>query len=139
MQELDLTTVAVYSEADEEALHVVRQTRRCRFGKAHARHSYLNLEVLIGAARDVGADVITLGYGLLFSEECAVRSRRCDAAGIVFVGPSAGAIRRYGRQGGRAPARPRGGHSFRWFRAEMHPGTSRRRSPPPPMSGIPSS
>jgi acetyl-CoA carboxylase biotin carboxylase subunit len=89
-RELDLTTVAVYSEADEEALHVREADESFAIGKAHARHSYLNVDSLIRAARETGADAIHPGYGFL--SESARFAAACDAAGIVFVGPSADAI-----------------------------------------------
>jgi acetyl-CoA carboxylase biotin carboxylase subunit len=89
-RELDLTTVAVYSEADEEALHVREADESFAIGKAHARHSYLNVDALIRAARETGADAIHPGYGFL--SESARFAAACDAAGIVFVGPSADAI-----------------------------------------------
>jgi acetyl-CoA carboxylase, biotin carboxylase subunit len=89
-RELDLTTVAVYSEADEEALHVREADEALAIGKAHARHSYLNVDTLIRAARESGADAIHPGYGFL--SESARFAAACDAAGIVFVGPSADAI-----------------------------------------------
>jgi acetyl-CoA carboxylase, biotin carboxylase subunit len=89
-RELDLTAVAVYSEADEEALHVREADEALPIGKAHARHSYLNVDALIGAAREAGADAIHPGYGFL--SESARFAEACDAAGIVFVGPSADAI-----------------------------------------------
>jgi acetyl-CoA carboxylase, biotin carboxylase subunit len=89
-RELDLPTVAVYSEADEAALHVREADEAVPIGKAHARHSYLNVERLIAAARDSGADAIHPGYGFL--SESARFAEACDAAGITFVGPSASAI-----------------------------------------------
>jgi acetyl-CoA carboxylase, biotin carboxylase subunit len=89
-RELDLTTVAVFSEADEEALHVREADEAVPIGKAHARHSYLNVEVLIGAAREARADAIHPGYGFL--SESARFAEACQAAGIVFVGPTAEAI-----------------------------------------------
>jgi acetyl-CoA carboxylase biotin carboxylase subunit len=89
-RELGLTTVAVYSEADEEALHVREADEALAIGKAHARHSYLNVEALIGAAREASADAIHPGYGFL--SESARFAAACEDAGFVFVGPSAGAI-----------------------------------------------
>jgi acetyl-CoA carboxylase biotin carboxylase subunit len=89
-RELDLTTVAVYSEADKEALHVREADEAVPIGKAHARHSYLKVEALIGAAREAHADAIHPGYGFL--SESARFAEACDTAGIVFVGPSADAI-----------------------------------------------
>ena len=64
-RELDLPTVAVYSEADEDALHVREADEAVPIGKAHARNSYLNVESLIAAARESGADAIHPGYGFL--------------------------------------------------------------------------
>src|SRR5215218_4231131 len=89
-RELDLTTVAVFSEADEEALHVREADEALAIGKTHARHSYLNVEALIGAAREAGADAIHPGYGFL--SESTRFAAACDDAGIVFIGPSADAI-----------------------------------------------
>jgi acetyl-CoA carboxylase, biotin carboxylase subunit len=89
-RELDLTAVAVYSEADEEALHVREADEALPIGKAHARHSYLNVDVLIGAAREAGADAIHPGYGFL--SESSRFAAACEDAGIAFVGPSASAI-----------------------------------------------
>jgi acetyl-CoA carboxylase, biotin carboxylase subunit len=89
-RELDLATVAVYSEADEQALHVREADEAVPIGKAHARHSYLNVDVLVSAAREVGADAIHPGYGFL--SESARFAEACEAAGITFVGPSPAAI-----------------------------------------------
>jgi acetyl-CoA carboxylase, biotin carboxylase subunit len=89
-RELDLASVAVYSEADEEALHVREAEEAIGIGKAHSRHSYLNVERLIDAARETGADAIHPGYGFL--AESGRFAAACEAAGITFVGPSAGAI-----------------------------------------------
>jgi acetyl-CoA carboxylase, biotin carboxylase subunit len=89
-RELDLTTVAVYSEADEEALHVREADEALGIGKVHARHSYLNIEAIVGAAREAGAEAIHPGYGFL--SESARFAEACADAGIVFVGPSADAI-----------------------------------------------
>jgi acetyl-CoA carboxylase, biotin carboxylase subunit len=89
-RELDLATVAVYSDADREALHVREADEAVPIGKPHARESYLNVEKLIGAARETGADAIHPGYGFL--SESSRFAEACEAAGVTFVGPSAGAI-----------------------------------------------
>ena len=89
-RELDLPSVAVYSEADEHAIHVREADEAVPIGKPHARKSYLNIERLVGAARESGADAIHPGYGFL--SESARFAEACDAAGITFVGPSASAI-----------------------------------------------
>ena len=91
---MGLATVAVYSEADADALHVRVSDRAICIGAAPARDSYLNIAAIIAAARQCGADAIHPGYGFLsenpgFAEACA-------AAGIVFVGPPPSAMRSMG-------------------------------------------
>ena len=89
-RELDLPSVAVYSHADEEALHVREADQAVSIGEPHARKSYLNIERLIAAARESGADAIHPGYGFL--SESPRFAEACEAAGITFVGPPASAI-----------------------------------------------
>jgi acetyl-CoA carboxylase, biotin carboxylase subunit len=93
-RELELDTVAVYSSADETALHVRKADHSICIGKPAARHSYLNPEVLIDAARESGADAVHPGYGFL--AENADFARRCQAAGLIWVGPDPEAIDRMG-------------------------------------------
>jgi acetyl-CoA carboxylase, biotin carboxylase subunit len=82
--------VAVYSDADRDALHVREADEAVGIGKPQARESYLNVERLIEAARETGADAIHPGYGFL--SESARFAEACAEAGITFVGPPAGAI-----------------------------------------------
>jgi acetyl-CoA carboxylase biotin carboxylase subunit len=89
-RELDLPTVAVYSHADEEALHVREADQAVSIGEPHARKSYLNIERLIAAACESGADAIHPGYGFL--SESLRFTEACEAAGITFVGPPASVI-----------------------------------------------
>jgi acetyl-CoA carboxylase, biotin carboxylase subunit len=89
-RELDLATVAVYSDADRDALHVREADEAVPIGKPHARESYLNAGKLIHAARETGADAIHPGYGFL--SESAHFAEACEEAGVTFVGPSADAI-----------------------------------------------
>jgi acetyl-CoA carboxylase biotin carboxylase subunit len=89
-RELELQTVAVYSDADAEALHVREADEAVSIGKPHARESYLNVDKLIGAARDTGADALHPGYGFL--SESARFAEACEGAGLTFVGPSAASI-----------------------------------------------
>ncbi len=89
-ERLGIRTVAVYSDADRDALHVKRAHEARRIGPAPARESYLNAEAVIAAARETGAEAIHPGYGFLSENEAFARA--CAAAGIVFIGPTPEAI-----------------------------------------------
>jgi 3-methylcrotonyl-CoA carboxylase alpha subunit len=91
---MGIETIAVYSDADANALHVRSADRAFPIGSAAARESYLNIPRIIEAARAAGADAIHPGYGFL-SENPAFADA-CVAAGIVFVGPPASAMRAMG-------------------------------------------
>jgi 3-methylcrotonyl-CoA carboxylase alpha subunit len=91
---LGLRTVAVYSDADERALHVELADEAVRIGPAAARESYLSIPAIIEAARRSGAEAIHPGYGFL--SENADFATACAQAGIAFVGPPAAAIRAMG-------------------------------------------
>ena len=85
-RELGLATVAVYSTADEDALHVRHADEAVCIGPPHARESYLNVRALLEAARQTDADAVHPGYGFL--SENAVFAAACRDAGLVFVGPA---------------------------------------------------
>ncbi len=87
---MGVRTVAVYSDADRDARHVrLADEARC-IGPAAARESYLNVEAILAAARDTGAEAIHPGYGFLSENEAFARA--CAKAGIVFIGPTPEAI-----------------------------------------------
>jgi 3-methylcrotonyl-CoA carboxylase alpha subunit len=91
---LGIATVAVYSEADAGALHVALADEALLIGPPPARQSYLDGGAIITAAHDSGAEAIHPGYGFL--SENAEFAETCAAAGIVFIGPPAAAIRAMG-------------------------------------------
>src|ERR1700749_3021342 len=94
---MGITTVAVFSEADADALHVRTADRGIAIGPAAARESYLNIPRIIQAARQAKADAIHPGYGFL--SENPEFAEACAEAGIVFVGPPASAMRAMGSKG----------------------------------------
>ena len=100
LKELGLHTVAVYSEADRDALHVRRADRAVCIGPAPAAQSYLDFARVLAAARDTGADAVHPGYGFL--SENADFAAACRDAGLWFIGPSAESIRAVG---GKKPAK----------------------------------
>ena len=91
---LGIGTVAVHSEADRNARHVVEADAAVAIGEAPASRSYLSIDRLIDAARAAGADAVHPGYGFL--SENAAFAAACRDAGLTFVGPSAEVIARFG-------------------------------------------
>src|SRR5499426_2967859 len=91
---MGIETVAVYSEADADAPHVRFAGEAVHLAAAPAQESYLSIEKIIEAARRTGADAIHPGYGFL--SENAEFAESCKAAGIIFIGPPAAAIRAMG-------------------------------------------
>jgi acetyl-CoA carboxylase biotin carboxylase subunit len=89
-RELDIKTVALYSDADRHSLHVRYADEAYRLGPPPARDSYLQVEKVIQIARDCGADAIHPGYGFL--AERADFAQACLDAGIAFIGPKPSAI-----------------------------------------------
>ena len=91
---LGVRTVAVYSEADAGAMHVEMADAAVCLGPAAPRESYLCVDKILAAARATGARAVHPGYGFL--SENADFADACEAAGIVFIGPSGDQMRRFG-------------------------------------------
>jgi len=93
-REMGFPTVAVYSDADIAALHVVYADQSLPIGPAPSRESYLRIDRIIYAAKKSGADAIHPGYGFL--AENAAFARACREAGLIFIGPSPESIEAMG-------------------------------------------
>ncbi|MEE4238005.1 MAG: acetyl/propionyl/methylcrotonyl-CoA carboxylase subunit alpha [Anderseniella sp.] len=87
---MGIATVAVYSDADAGAMHVAEADEAVRVGPAAAAESYLNVDAIIAAAKQTGAQAIHPGYGFLSENPAFVEA--VEAAGLTFVGPPASAI-----------------------------------------------
>ncbi|OLP55674.1 acetyl/propionyl-CoA carboxylase subuit alpha [Rhizobium rhizosphaerae] len=91
---MGIATVAVYSDADAEALHVRMADEAFRLGPAPSAQSYLSIERILEAIRQTGADAVHPGYGFL--SENAGFAAALKAEGVAFIGPPAGAIEAMG-------------------------------------------
>jgi len=93
-REMGIGTVAVYSDVDTRALHVLEADEAVRLGPPEPSKSYLDMDRMIAAARETGAEAIHPGYGFL--AENAAFAERCEQEGLVFIGPPADVIRDLG-------------------------------------------
>ncbi|WP_018130358.1 acetyl-CoA carboxylase biotin carboxylase subunit [Effusibacillus pohliae] len=91
---LNIRTVGIYSEADAQAPHVKMADEAYLVGGPRVNESYLNIDKILEVAKQTGAEAVHPGYGLL--SENAEFARRCEEAGIVFIGPSPEVIARMG-------------------------------------------
>ena len=94
LHELGVEAVAVHSSADENSLHVRLADRAVRIGPPPAAESYLNIAALVAAADTTGCEAVHPGYGFLSENADFVRA--CEENDLVFIGPSADAIKRMG-------------------------------------------
>lgn len=93
-REMGIATVAVYSDADIRSLHVLSADQAVSLGSPEPSKSYLDIDKIINAAKDSGADAVHPGYGFL--AENAEFAERCESAGLIFIGPPPRAIRDLG-------------------------------------------
>jgi acetyl-CoA carboxylase biotin carboxylase subunit len=93
-REMGIPTVAVYSDVDQQAIHVLEADQAVCLGKAEPAESYLNMDKIIHAAKETHAEAIHPGYGFL--SENADFAEKCDREGLVFIGPPAHVIRNLG-------------------------------------------
>ncbi len=93
-RKMGISTVAVYSEADRDALHVLRADQAVCIGPPPSSQSYLNIDSILQACQQTGAEAVHPGYGFL-SENARFAERIADA-GIAFIGPNVHAIRSMG-------------------------------------------
>jgi 3-methylcrotonyl-CoA carboxylase alpha subunit len=91
---LGIRTIAVYSDADAASWHVAEADAALRIGPSPAAESYLDIDAIVDAARRSGAEAVHPGYGFLSESDRFAEA--CAAAGLVFVGPPAAAIRAMG-------------------------------------------
>lgn len=87
---MGIRSVAIYSKEDKDSLHVQLADQRICIGEGPARNSYLNMERIVTAALNMGADAVHPGYGFL--SENAEFVRLCEKNGLTFIGPSADVI-----------------------------------------------
>ncbi len=89
-KEMGITSVAVYSDADKDSLHVKYADEAVNIGPPLSRKSYLNIDNIIKAAKDKNADAIHPGYGFLSENESFAKA--CSENGLIFIGPTAECI-----------------------------------------------
>ncbi len=94
LKRMGIGTVAVYSAADRQSLHVLQADQAIAIGAPAATSSYLSQQAILRAARESGADAVHPGYGFL-SENPAFATA-CEAAGLAFIGPRAEHIEAFG-------------------------------------------
>src|SRR3982750_4737421 len=90
LREMDIPSVAVYSDADRAALHVRMADEAIHIGASPSSESYLRMDRILDAAKSTGAEAIHPGYGFL--SENPNFAEACKNAGVTFIGPSAASM-----------------------------------------------
>ncbi|HET9743856.1 MAG TPA: acetyl-CoA carboxylase biotin carboxylase subunit [Terriglobales bacterium] len=106
-REMGIATVAIFSDVDRAALHVMKADEAYHIGPAPARESYLNIATVLDIARRSGAEAIHPGYGFL--SENPEFARACESAGVKFIGPPASAMEMLGSKTSARQAADRAG------------------------------
>lgn len=96
LRALSISSVAVYSKEDRDALHTRLADERVCIGEGAARNSYLNIDTILTVAKNTGCDAIHPGYGFL--SENAHFAKKCEENGIIFIGPTAEVIEEMGNK-----------------------------------------
>ena len=96
LRALSISSVAVYSKEDRDALHTRLADERVCIGEGAARNSYLNMDTILTVAKNTGCDAIHPGYGFL--SENAHFAKKCEENGITFIGPTAEVIEEMGNK-----------------------------------------
>ena len=109
-RELDIRTVAVYSEVDANSMHVQMADEAICIGPSASNESYLKRDRIIGAAEIADVDAIHPGYGFL--SEDARFAEVCESCNIAFIGPGAGVMNTFGDKQTSRELAARAGHDF---------------------------
>lgn len=94
--EMNITSVAIYSDADKYSLHVRVADEAYHIGNSAASESYLDGDKIIELAKNIGADAIHPGYGFLSENSAFIK--KCETAGIIFIGPSSNSVEMMGNK-----------------------------------------
>ena len=121
-REMGIRTVAVYSEADRDALHTQLADEAVCIGKAQSTDSYLNMERILSATIATKAEAIHPGFGFLSENSRFVEM--CEKCNVAFIGPSAEVISRMGNKSEAKNTMRRAPGGTRHKRADLHSGRS---------------
>ncbi len=132
---MGIRTVAVYSEADRDALHVAMADEAVAIGPAAAGQSYLVIDRIVEACKRTGAEAVHPGYGFLSEREAFPKA--LEAEGIVFIGPNPAAIAAMGDKIDSKKAAAAANVSHRAGPSRRHRGAAAGARPSPRRSAIP--